>query len=118
MQSADDLRLPARPPRRDPAAGGRPCRGLCQEEQRQGRHLPAGGRPGRVVLLTGVTLAAAVATWHFSSIKFQADLGLLLAFMFLLNMLGALVLVPALARFLLPGAREGSVAAPIVNHRR
>jgi predicted RND superfamily exporter protein len=63
---------------------------------------------GRVVLLTGVTLAAAVVTWHFSSIKFQADLGLLLAFMFLLNMLGALVLIPALARFLLPGA----VAAP------
>ncbi len=73
---------------------------------------------GRVVLLTGVTLAAAVATWHFSSIKFQADMGLLLAFMFLLNMLGALVLVPALARFLLPGARHGSVAAPKVNDRR
>jgi uncharacterized protein len=70
---------------------------------------------GRVVLLTGVTLAAAVATWHFSSIKFQADMGLLLAFMFLWNMLGALVLVPALARFLLPGAREGVVAAPAVN---
>jgi predicted RND superfamily exporter protein len=57
---------------------------------------------GRVVMLTGVTLAAAVVTWHFSSIKFQADMGLLLAFMFLWNMLGALVLVPALARFLLP----------------
>jgi predicted RND superfamily exporter protein len=64
---------------------------------------------GRVVLLTGVTLAAAVATWHFSSIKFQADMGLLLAFMFLWNMLGALVLIPALARFLLPGAREGAI---------
>ncbi|WP_297838168.1 MMPL family transporter [Pseudomonas sp.] len=64
---------------------------------------------GRVVLLTGVTLAAAVATWHFSSIKFQADMGLLLAFMFLWNMLGALVLIPALARFLLPSAPEGSI---------
>jgi hypothetical protein len=66
---------------------------------------------GRVVLLTGVTLAAAVATWHFSSIKFQADMGLLLAFMFLWNMLGALVLIPALARYLLPGAHEGSTVA-------
>jgi predicted RND superfamily exporter protein len=65
---------------------------------------------GRVVLLTGVTLAAAVATWHFSSIKFQADMGLLLAFMFLWNMLGALVLIPALARFLLPGARADALA--------
>src|SRR5438067_2236058 len=73
---------------------------------------------GRVALLTGVTLAAAVATWHFSSIKFQADMGLLLAFMLLLNMLGALVLVPALARFLLVGGRVGSVAAPKVNDRR
>ncbi|WP_029528027.1 MMPL family transporter [Polaromonas glacialis] len=68
---------------------------------------------GRVVLLTGVTLAAAVVTWHFSSIKFQADMGLLLAFMFLLNMIGALVLMPALAHFLLPGAREGLVAEQI-----
>lgn len=56
---------------------------------------------GKVVMLTGVTLAAGVFTWVFSPIQFQADMGLLLAFMFLLNMLGALVLVPALAHFLL-----------------
>lgn len=70
---------------------------------------------GRVVLLTGVTLAAAVVTWHFSSIKFQADMGLLLAFMFLWNMLGALVLVPALSRFLLVGARPGRGVAPVAR---
>jgi predicted RND superfamily exporter protein len=57
---------------------------------------------GRVVILTGVTLAVAVATWLFSPIKFQADMGILLAFMFLWNMVGALVLVPALAYFLMP----------------
>ena len=56
---------------------------------------------GRVVLLTGLTLALAVGTWFFSPIKFQADMGLLLAFMFLWNMVGALVLLPALARWLL-----------------
>jgi predicted RND superfamily exporter protein len=56
---------------------------------------------GRVVLLTGVTLALAVGTWAFSPIKFQADMGILLAFMFVWNMLGALVLLPALAHFLL-----------------
>jgi predicted RND superfamily exporter protein len=68
---------------------------------------------GRVVILTGVTLAVAVATWLFSSIKFQADMGILLAFMFLWNMIGALVLVPALACFLMPGqrAREAAPAA-------
>lgn len=57
---------------------------------------------GKVVLLTGVTLAIAVATWVFSPIKFQADMGLLLAFMFVWNMVGALVLLPALAVFMLP----------------
>jgi predicted RND superfamily exporter protein len=52
---------------------------------------------GKVVLLTGVTLAIAVATWALSPIKFQADMGILLAFMFLWKMVGALVLLPALA---------------------
>ncbi|SFM45193.1 efflux RND transporter permease subunit [Marinobacter pelagius] len=56
---------------------------------------------GKVVILTGVTLGVAVMTWGFSPIKFQADMGFLLAFMFIWNMLGALILLPALARFLL-----------------
>jgi predicted RND superfamily exporter protein len=57
---------------------------------------------GRIVALVGLTLAAGVITWAWSPIKFQADMGILLAFMFLLNMIGALVLIPALSRFLLP----------------
>ena len=57
---------------------------------------------GKVVLLTGFTLAAGVVTWIFAPIKFQADMGLLLSFMFLWNMLGAMVLLPSLAYFLLP----------------
>jgi predicted RND superfamily exporter protein len=56
---------------------------------------------GRVVMLTGITLAIGVATWSLSPIKFQADMGVLLAFMFVVNMVGALVLLPALAHFLL-----------------
>ncbi|ART47624.1 efflux RND transporter permease subunit [Acidovorax carolinensis] len=56
---------------------------------------------GKVVLLTGVTLALCVVIWVVSPIKFQADMGLLLAFMFVGNMIGALVLLPALAHFLL-----------------
>ncbi|PTT78247.1 RND transporter, partial [Pelomonas sp. HMWF004] len=64
---------------------------------------------GRVVLLTGLTLALAVSTWFFSPIKFQADMGILLAFMFLWNMVGALVLLPALARWLLKPGRAASV---------
>lgn len=57
---------------------------------------------GKVVVLTGITLGIAVATWVWSPIKFQADMGILLAFMFVWNMLGALILLPALGYFLLP----------------
>ncbi len=62
---------------------------------------------GKVVMLTGMTLAVGVATWAFSPIKFQADMGILLAFMFIWNMLGALILLPALAHFLLKARRHG-----------
>jgi len=62
---------------------------------------------GRVVMFTGATLALAVGCWALSPIKFQADMGILLAFMFVWNMVGALVLLPALAHFLLrPGQRS------------
>jgi len=57
---------------------------------------------GNAVLFTGLTLAIGVATWIFSPLKFQADMGILLTFMFLVNMLGALLLLPALAAWLLP----------------
>jgi uncharacterized protein len=56
---------------------------------------------GKVVALVGVTLAAGVVTWAWSPIKFQADMGILLTFMFLWNMIGALVLIPALSHLLL-----------------
>lgn len=56
---------------------------------------------GKVVLLTGLTLAIATGIWAFSPIKFQADMGILLAFMFLWNLLGMLILLPALSVFLL-----------------
>ena len=56
---------------------------------------------GRVVVLVGITLAGGVITWAWSPIKFQGDMGILLTFMFLYNMLGALIFIPALSRFLL-----------------
>jgi predicted RND superfamily exporter protein len=71
---------------------------------------------GKVVVLTGVTLAVGVATWVASPIKFQADMGLLLAFMFLWNMLGALVLVPALAHLLLKRQRSPSAETSAAFH--
>jgi len=59
---------------------------------------------GKAVGFTGLTLAIGVATWIFSPIKFQADMGILLTFMFLWNMLGALILIPALAKLFRVGS--------------
>lgn len=73
---------------------------------------------GRVVLLTGFMLAVAVITWVLSPIKFQADMGLLLAFMFLGNMVGALILLPALAYFLLPRQPAAAAARTPVSESR
>lgn len=55
---------------------------------------------GRAVAFTGIALGVGVITWVASPIKFQADMGMLLTFMFLLNMIGALWLLPGLAYFL------------------
>jgi predicted RND superfamily exporter protein len=67
---------------------------------------------GKVVGLVGVTLAAGVVTWAWSPIKFQADMGIMLTFMFLMNMVGALVLIPALSHFLLARVAETSSHQP------
>jgi predicted RND superfamily exporter protein len=60
---------------------------------------------GKVVALVGITLAAGVVSWAWSPIRFQADMGILLTFMFVVNMIGSLILVPALSYFLLRRAR-------------
>jgi len=55
---------------------------------------------GTASVFTSVTMTIAVGTWYFSDLKFQADMGLLLGFMFLVNVFGALLLAPALAAYL------------------
>ncbi|MDQ6770901.1 MAG: MMPL family transporter [Gemmatimonadota bacterium] len=74
--------------------------------QRAGMSLPLAYKravafTGKVVALVGITLSAGVVTWAWSPIKFQADMGILLTFMFMFNMLGALVLIPSLSYFML-----------------
>jgi predicted RND superfamily exporter protein len=92
-------------------------------------HL-AGGQPivkalehsilevGMATIFTAVTLAIGVATWSFSALKFQADMGKLLAFMFIVNLVMAMTALPALAVVLekiFP--RRGPVRAPgIMDH--
>jgi predicted RND superfamily exporter protein len=81
---------------------------LAQQKSLYGSYLFALNQTGKAVAFTGLTLAIGVATWVFSPIKFQADMGLLLTFMFILNMVGALTLIPALAWLLRIGGRKGN----------
>ncbi|MEO8296962.1 MAG: efflux RND transporter permease subunit [Burkholderiales bacterium] len=68
---------------------------------------------GTATIFTAITLAIGVAIWSFSALKFQADMGKLLAFMFMVNMVMAMTVLPALAVWLerlFP--RRGPVKAP------
>ncbi len=68
---------------------------------------------GASIIFTGITLAIGVATWVFSPLKFQADIGIMLTFMFLVNMLAAIILMPALAAWLLhPDGLNATPAPP------
>jgi uncharacterized protein len=73
---------------------------------------------GTATIFTAITLAVGVATWSFSELKFQADMGKLLAFMFMVNMVMAMTALPAFAVFLerlFP--RRSAVYAPgILQH--
>jgi len=71
---------------------------------------------GRAVIFTGFTLGAGVGTWAFSSLQFQADMGILLSFIFLANMVAAIVLIPALVRWLMMRDRETVTGKPPVTH--
>jgi len=68
---------------------------------------------GRAVIFTGFTLAAGVGTWTFSALQFQADMGILLSFIFLANMVAAIVILPALVRWLMMRNRETIVDKPV-----
>ncbi len=70
---------------------------------------------GRAVIFTGFTLAVGVGTWMFSVLQFQADMGILLSFIFLANMVGAIVILPALVRWLMMRNRETIVDKPVAS---
>ena len=55
---------------------------------------------GSAIVFTGLTLSVGVGTWAFSTLQIQADMGILLMFMFLMNMVCAIVLIPAIARLI------------------
>jgi len=75
---------------------------------------------GTAAVFTALTMAIGVGTWAFAPLKFQADMGVLLSFMFLVNVLGAIFLLPALAAWFNQGTplvvvSKGRTAAPQVS---
>ncbi|MEM7507814.1 MAG: MMPL family transporter [Pseudomonadota bacterium] len=79
---------------------------LRQGQELSVAYLNAVRTTGHAVAFTGLALAIGVATWMFAPTKFQADMGLMLTFMFLWNMIGALTLLPALMRVLGGGVQK------------
>jgi hypothetical protein len=65
---------------------------------------------GTASIFTAATMTIGVATWMFSALKFQADMGILLCFMFLVNAFAAILLLPALAAYLV-GDRKKKASA-------
>ncbi|WP_290866600.1 efflux RND transporter permease subunit [Aquabacterium sp.] len=57
---------------------------------------------GTASIFTAAMMTISVITWTFSTLKFQADMGVLLAFMFLVNVFGAIFLLPGLAAWIVP----------------
>lgn len=105
-----------------------------QHEMEAGRDLrnafyEAMCQRGTAAVFTALTMSIGVCTWAFAALKFQADMGVLLAFMFLVNVFGAIILLPALAAWFNEGrplvrARDGQEAevdavasAPAVRRR-
>jgi predicted RND superfamily exporter protein len=78
---------------------------LREGYQVQEAYLAALKERGSAVLITGVTLAIGVSTWFWSDLKFQVDMGILLTFMFLVNMIAAVLVLPAIAAFLWPNKK-------------
>jgi predicted RND superfamily exporter protein len=78
---------------------------LREGYQVQEAYLLALKERGSAVLITGVTLAIGVSTWFWSDLKFQVDMGILLTFMFLVNMIAAVLVLPAIAAFLWPNKK-------------
>jgi predicted RND superfamily exporter protein len=57
---------------------------------------------GRAIIFTASTMFAATIFWWFSSLKFQAEMGLLLSLLMFFNTIGGLIVVPSLVKVIRP----------------
>ena len=75
---------------------------------------------GRGVLLTSLTLAAGVLFWSFSSLRFQAEMGMLIGLWLVTSAFTSLFVMPSLALVLKPAFVFGhgqANSAPAVSER-
>jgi len=70
---------------------------------------------GTASIFTAATMTISVATWIFSALKFQADMGILLAFMFLVNAFGAILLLPSLAAYLVGNLKKKEIKGEVLK---
>ncbi len=79
---------------------------ISEEFQSSGDYRAANRRAvettGKAIIFTATTLIAGVICWAFIDLKFQAEMGLLLALLMFLNMVSALVFIPSLVTILKP----------------
>jgi uncharacterized protein len=81
---------------------------IIEEYQRQNRaDLPSAviegmATAGKAVLYTAVLVSAGIAFWSLSPLRFQAEMGYQLLIILTMNMLGGLLLLPALIALLKP----------------
>lgn len=68
---------------------------------------------GRGVLVTALTLITSVGLWSFSSLRLQADMGLLIALWLFISAFSALFIMPAIVYVFRPAFIVGSKQRPI-----
>ena len=75
---------------------------ICEEYQRTGEYSfntlsTALRTTGKAIFFTNTTMCSGIIFYYFfSSLRFQAEMGLLLTIIMFMNMIGALVLIPAI----------------------
>jgi hypothetical protein len=57
---------------------------------------------GKAIIFTATTIIAGVVGWVFIDLKFQAEMGLLLVILMFLNMVDAMIFIPALVTVFKP----------------
>jgi predicted RND superfamily exporter protein len=73
---------------------------------------------GMAVTFTATTIVGGIVLWAFSNLRFQAEMAQLLAILMVINMLGAITVVPAFYSILRPKVATALLSADQVDAMR